>query len=110
MPCYVMCMFCFNPDSNRDCSIKEFKFCFFCSTVISEILTRSDIESILKKAIHLSKNNPRAYHNLGVVYEKAIRPLQALFCYERAIELNYPRKEELAIRVEKIKQFLAENQ
>src|SRR3989344_111894 len=69
-----------------------------------------EAESILKKAIHLSKNNPRAYHNLGVVYEKAIRPLQALFCYERAIELNYPRKEELAIRVEKIKQFLAENQ
>jgi len=30
MPCYVMCMFYFNPDSNRDCSKKEFEFCFFC--------------------------------------------------------------------------------
>jgi len=70
----------------------------------------AEAESILKKVIHLSKNNPRAYHNLGVVYEKAIRPLQALFCYEKAIELNYPRKDELIVRVEKIKQFLAENQ
>ncbi len=69
-----------------------------------------EAESTLKKALHLSKNNPRAYHNLGVVYEKAIRPLQALFCYEKAIELNYPRKDELIVRVEKIKQFLAENQ
>ncbi len=24
MPCYVMCMFYFNPDSNRDCTKKEF--------------------------------------------------------------------------------------
>ena len=69
-----------------------------------------EAESILKRALSISKNNPRAYHNLGVVYEKAIRPLQALFCYEKAIELNYPRKEELIVRVEKIKQFLAENQ
>jgi len=36
MPCYVMCMFYFNPDSNRDCSKKEFEFCFFCFEKMKE--------------------------------------------------------------------------
>ena len=68
-----------------------------------------EAEKVLVDVLNISSNNARAHNNLGVVYEKAMAINKAIKCYQDAIKLNHPRKEELKVRVEKMKQFL-ENQ
>ena len=65
-----------------------------------------EAEKVLVDVLNISPNNARAHNNLGVVYEKAMAINEAVKSYQEAIKLNHPRKEELKVRVEKMKQFL----
>lgn len=62
--------------------------------------------SYLKKALQLHPRHARARYNLGVVYEKMMNIPSAIRCYKEAAALNYKRKEELLLKVEKMEQFV----
>ncbi len=65
-----------------------------------------EAEKVLVDVLNISPNNAHAHNNLGVVYEKAMAINEAIKCYQDAIKLNHTRKEELKVRVEKMKKFL----
>jgi protein O-GlcNAc transferase len=60
-----------------------------------------------KTALEIKPKSARAYRNLAVIHEKTGAPEIAIKCYEMAIKFNYKDKEELKLRVEKIKAFLS---
>ena len=67
-----------------------------------------EAEKVLVDALNISPNNARAHNNLAVVYEKAMAIGEAIKCYQDAIKFNHPRKEELKVRVQKMKKFMGD--
>ncbi len=59
----------------------------------------------LRKAIAISPNS-RCYYNLGVVYERVGDLALSLYCYQKALEGGYFRKEFLEERIQKMKETL----
>jgi len=62
---------------------------------------------VLEKVVSVFPNNGRAHYNLGVAYEKLKEWKKVISCYQKAIDFNYVRKAELAMKIEKIKSFLS---
>jgi len=98
---------------NFSLAIKNNKFLLDAYINLGAIYERQEklveAEKVLVDVLNISSNNARAHNNLGVVYEKAMAINEAVKSYQEAIKLNHPRKEELKVRVEKMKRFL-ENQ
>jgi peptidoglycan/xylan/chitin deacetylase (PgdA/CDA1 family)/Tfp pilus assembly protein PilF len=98
---------------NFSLAIKNNKFLLDAYINLGAIYERQEklveAEKVLVDVLNISSNNARAHNNLGVVYEKSMAINEAMKCYQDAIKLNHPRKEELKVRVEKMKRFL-ENQ
>ena len=63
-------------------------------------------KAVLLKAVEMVPKNARAHYNLGVIFEKERNLGMAVKAYENAMRLNYPRKNELTQKLNKIKEFL----
>ncbi len=57
----------------------------------------------LQSAIVLCNTNARAYFNLGIVYEKLGRIKDAILVYEKAVDLDYKRKDEILIKLDELR-------
>ena len=60
----------------------------------------------VRKALQLAPRHSRAYYNMGVIMEKNFNLPKAIACYEKAIEYNYAKREELQERVIRLKRVL----
>ena len=64
---------------------------------------------MIEIGIRLNPNNVIGYYNLGIVLDKKGEFGKALENYEKAVELNHPKKEEIKRRINQIKVIIAQN-
>ncbi len=57
----------------------------------------------LNSAIFLCPTNARAYFNLGIVYEKLGRIKDSIKAYEKAVEFDYKRKEDILQKLDELR-------
>ena len=63
-------------------------------------------KEVLIKGIKINPRNAKGHYNLGVICEKQGVLKGAIKAYNKAIELNYFRKNELIEKIEKMKEVL----
>jgi len=64
--------------------------------------------SALKNAVELNPKNAKAYFNLAIVYEKEKDFKNAVIAYSGAAELNHEKKEEIAKKINELKNLITD--
>ncbi len=59
----------------------------------------------LKKALTINPKSFKAYYNLGVIHERNMNLVIAMKCYQKAVQFGHPQKEELTVRIEKLRKI-----